>query len=145
VPRAGLYAAIRGLEINRVRIVPAPQPKASVVPERAAKAHSGRWTRPPELESVETALSSTAQDEQDYAETPDRPLRRRPRDSSDTPRARRELDPGENCLDYGGTLRLVGEVVSHIRDMITARQKLIKVARPVQPSQPGKRRRPHMP
>jgi transposase len=85
---------------------------------------------PPEPESVETVSVSTAQDEQDDGEAPDKPPRRRPRVSPDTPRERRELDPGENCPDCGGALRLVGEDVSQILDMITARLKLIEVARP---------------
>jgi transposase len=84
---------------------------------------------PPEPESVETAPASTAQDEQDDGEASDKPLRRRPRVSPDTPRERRELDPGESCPDCGGALRLVGEDVSQILDMITARLKLIEVAR----------------
>ena len=85
---------------------------------------------PPEPESVETAPASTEPDEQDNGEASDRPLRRRPRVSPDTPRERRELDPGESCPDCGGALRLVGEDVSQILDMITARLKLIEVARP---------------
>lgn len=85
---------------------------------------------PPEPESVETAPASTAQDEQDDGEASDKPLRRRPRVSPDTPRERRELDPGESCPDCGRALRLVGEDVSQILDMITARLKLIDVARP---------------
>ena len=85
---------------------------------------------PPEPDSVETAPASTAQDEQDDGEASDKPLRRRPRVSPDTPRERRELDPGESCPDCGGALRPVGEDVSQILDMITARLKLIEVARP---------------
>ena len=85
---------------------------------------------PPEPESVETEPASTKPDEQDNGEASDRPLRRRPRVSPDTPRERRELDPGESCPDCGGALRLVGEDVSQILDMITARLKLIEVARP---------------
>ena len=85
---------------------------------------------PPEPDSVETAPISTAQDEQDDGEAPEKAPRRRPRVSPDTPRERRELDPGESCPDCGGALRLVGEDVSQILDMITARLKLIEVARP---------------
>ena len=47
--------------------------------------------------------------------------RRRPRVSVDTPRERRELDPGETCPDCGGKLRVVGEDVSELLEMITAR------------------------
>ncbi|MBC7285625.1 IS66 family transposase, partial [Hoeflea sp.] len=55
---------------------------------------------------------------------------RRPRVSADTPRQRQELDPGSTCPDCGGDLRLVGEGVSEIIEMITAKLKVIEVARP---------------
>ncbi len=55
---------------------------------------------------------------------------RRPRVSADTPRERREFDPGNTCPDCGGDLRLVGEDVSEIIEMITAKLKVIEVARP---------------
>ncbi|OHC99646.1 MAG: hypothetical protein A2885_03930 [Sphingopyxis sp. RIFCSPHIGHO2_01_FULL_65_24] len=55
---------------------------------------------------------------------------RRPRVSADTPRERQELDPGSTCPDCGGDLRLVGEDVSEIIEMITAKLKVIEVARP---------------
>lgn len=54
----------------------------------------------------------------------------RPRVSADTPRERHELDPGSTCPDCGGDLRLVGEDVSEIIEMITAKLKVIEVARP---------------
>lgn len=55
--------------------------------------------------------------------------RRRPRVSDDTPRERRELDPGHDCPDYGGDLRVVGENVSELLDMIAAQLKVVEVAR----------------
>jgi transposase len=55
---------------------------------------------------------------------------RRPRVSADTPRERRELDPGSTCPDCGGALRVVGEDVSEILEMITAKLKVIEIARP---------------
>ncbi len=85
---------------------------------------------PPEPESVETARVSAAQDEQGDGDAPEKAPRRRPRVSPDTPRERREFDPGDTCPDCGGALRLVGEDVSQILDMIAARLKLIEVARP---------------
>ncbi|SNX74489.1 transposase IS166 family protein [Cereibacter ovatus] len=85
---------------------------------------------PPEPESVEATLVSAAPDEQGDGDAPEKAPRRRPRVSPDTPRERRELDPGETCPDCGGALRLVSEDVSQILDMITARLKLIEVARP---------------
>ena len=56
-------------------------------------------------------------------------LRRRPRVSDATPRERRELDPGSCCPDCGGDLRIVGEDVSELLDMIAAQMKVIQVAR----------------
>ncbi len=55
---------------------------------------------------------------------------RRPRVSADTPRQRHELDPGSTCPECGGELRLVGEDVSEILEMITAKLQIIEVARP---------------
>ncbi|MFZ7094511.1 IS66 family transposase [Primorskyibacter sp. 2E233] len=55
--------------------------------------------------------------------------RRRPRVSATTPRERRELDPGAACPDCGGDLRIVGEDVSELLDMITAQLKVIEIAR----------------
>ncbi|VWX53225.1 hypothetical protein NOVOSPHI9U_420468 [Novosphingobium sp. 9U] len=55
---------------------------------------------------------------------------RRPRVLADTPRERHEIDPGSTCPDCGGDLRLVGEDVSEILEMRTAKLKVIEVARP---------------
>lgn len=55
--------------------------------------------------------------------------RRRPRISKDTPRERRELDPGDNCPDCGGDLRVLGEDVSELIDMVAAQLKVIEIAR----------------
>jgi len=55
--------------------------------------------------------------------------RRRPRVSDATPRERRELDPGTCCPDCGGDLRVVGEDVSELLDMIAAQMKVIQIAR----------------
>jgi transposase len=60
--------------------------------------------------------------------TPSKP-RRRPRVSDATPRERRELDPGDTCPDCGGALRIVGEDVSELLDMIVAQLKVIEIAR----------------
>lgn len=56
-------------------------------------------------------------------------VRHRPRVSAATPRERRELDPGHACPDCGGELRLVGEDVSELLDMIAAQLKVIEIAR----------------
>lgn len=54
---------------------------------------------------------------------------RRPRISDSAPRERRELDPGDNCPDCGGDLRVLGEDVSELIDMIAAQLKVIEIAR----------------
>ena len=61
--------------------------------------------------------------------SPEKTRRRRPRVSELTPRERRELDPGEACPDCGGDLRVVGEDVSELIDMIAAQLKVIEIAR----------------
>lgn len=63
------------------------------------------------------------------SDAPGRKPRRRPRVSADTPRERRELDPGTDCPNCGGALRHVGEDVSEMLDMITAQLKVIEIAR----------------
>ncbi len=55
--------------------------------------------------------------------------RRRPRVSDDTPRERRELDPGYDCPDCGGDLRVVGEDVSELLEMIAAQLKVVEIVR----------------
>jgi len=55
--------------------------------------------------------------------------RRRPRVSEATPRERRELDPGQDCPNCGGDLRVVGEDVSELLDMVAAQLKVIEIAR----------------
>ncbi len=90
------------------------------------------------LEDLQVALAEAhdsphneCADAEDTA--PDAPeqkkLRRRPRVSEGTLRERRELDPGETCPDCGGALRIVGEDVSELLDMIAARLKVIEIAR----------------
>lgn len=63
-------------------------------------------------------------------EVADRPSRRRPRVSDSTPRERQELDPGSCCPDCGGDLRMVGEDVSEMLDLIAAQLKVVQIARP---------------
>jgi len=88
------------------------------------------------LEDLQVALAEAdgdPHDESDDAEEADAPgrtkPRRRPRVSDGTPRERRELDPGETCPDCGGGLRVVGEDVSELLDMIAAQLKVIEIAR----------------
>lgn len=63
------------------------------------------------------------------ADTVGQPPRRRPRVSDATPRERRELDPGACCPDCGGELRVVGEDVSEMLDMVAAQLKVVQIAR----------------
>lgn len=69
------------------------------------------------LEDLQVALAEaedTAPDEdleadaeeQQATEPAEQKQRRRPRVSKDTPRERRELDPGDSCPDCGGDLRV---------------------------------------
>lgn len=57
------------------------------------------------------------------------PRRRKPRVTAATPRERIVLDPGDSCPDCGGALRLVGEDVSEILDLIAAKLKVVETAR----------------
>jgi transposase len=63
------------------------------------------------------------------ASVPEKTMRRRPRVSDKAARERRELDPGTHCPACGGELRLVGEDVSKILDMIAAQMKVVEIAR----------------
>ncbi len=63
------------------------------------------------------------------ASTPEKTMRRRPRVSDKAARERRELDPGTHCPACGGELRLVGEDVSKILDMIAAQMKVVEIIR----------------
>ena len=81
------------------------------------------------LEDLQVALAEAddtpldgddeANTEEQAAATAEPRQRRRPKVSKDTPRERRELDPGDSCPDCGGELRVVGE------DMIAAQLKVI--------------------
>lgn len=90
------------------------------------------------LEDLQVAMAEgddNPHDESDTAKAPpggeaDRKKpRRRPRVSESTPRGRCEPDPGDSCPDCGGDLRVVGEDVSELLDMITAQLKVIEIAR----------------
>lgn len=92
------------------------------------------------LEDLKVALAEAddtlpdedeAPDAEDQTDTsPAEPKqRRRPKVSPGTPRERRELDPGHDCPDCGGQLRIVGEDVSELLDMIAAQLKVIEIVR----------------
>ena len=82
-------------------------------------------TPPEEDEALKQGPPSTEEAEV----APEKTRRRRPRVSQDTPRERRELNPGDTCPDCGGDLRVVGEDVSELLDMIAAQIKVIEIAR----------------
>lgn len=85
------------------------------------------------------AEASPAANEEATAETPPeaapeaapegKKARRRPAVSAQTPRERQELDPGASCPDCGGELRLVGEDVSEMLELVAAQIKVIQIAR----------------
>ena len=81
------------------------------------------------------AISAIAPDDDaelstnEQAAMPSSPRRRKPLVAEGTPRERIVLDPGDDCPHCGGTLRLVGEDVSEILELISARLKLIETAR----------------
>jgi hypothetical protein len=107
-----------------------------------------------EIEQLEVALeglliakaeasSAPASDEDDAPESTQpavaskRAPRPRPRVSAETPRERRELDPGTACPDCGGALRVVGEDVSEMLDLIAARLKVIEIGGSKNPVAPA--------
>ena len=81
------------------------------------------------------AISAIAPDDdvelsaEEQAAAPDTPRRRKPLVAAGTPRERIVLDPGDDCPECGGTLRLIGEDVSEILELISARLKVIETAR----------------
>lgn len=80
-------------------------------------------TAPADEDAADDAPTSASDD------TDERKPRRRPRVSDATPRERRELDPGTCCPDCGGDLRLVGEDVSEMLDLVAAQLKVLQIAR----------------
>lgn len=82
-----------------------------------------------EAETTPTEDSDPGEEDTTADEDDGKTPRRRPRVSDTTPRERRELDPGDTCPDCGGELRVVGEDVSELLDMIAARLKVIEIAR----------------
>lgn len=63
------------------------------------------------------------------ASVPEKIMRRRPRVTDKAVRERKELDPGVCCPACGGELRLVGEDVSEILDLVAAQMKVLELAR----------------
>jgi len=87
------------------------------------------------LEDVEIAIAAADLTPEpillaDTEATPEaQPKRGKPRVSDDVPRERVMLDPGETCAECGGKLRLVGEDVAEILELVAARLKVIETAR----------------
>lgn len=86
------------------------------------------------LEALEVAASAAREPEEEPKAEPavaePASMRRKPKVSEATPRERIVLDPGDACPDCGGELRLVGEDMSEILELISARLKVIETARP---------------
>lgn len=88
------------------------------------------------IASAESVTASADEDEADAAlevittgDIDGGKPRRRPRVSAMTPRERREIDPGSCCPDCGGDLRLVGEDMSEMLDLVAAQLKVLQIAR----------------
>ena len=63
------------------------------------------------------------------------PRRRgKPRVAATTVRERVVLDPGERCPDCGGTLRLVGEDVAEMLELVASQLKVLETARLKKPA-----------
>ena len=81
------------------------------------------------------AISATQPDDdvelsaEEQAAAPNTPRRRKPLVAVGTPRERIVLDPGNDCPECGGALRLIGEDVSEILELISAKLKVIETAR----------------
>ena len=86
------------------------------------------------LEALEVAASAARESEEEPKAEPavaePASMRRKPKVSEATPRERIVLDPGDACPACGGELRLVGEDMSEILELISARLKVIETARP---------------
>ena len=86
------------------------------------------------LEALEVAASAAREPEEEPEAEPaiaePASMRRKPKVSEATPRERIVLDPGDACPDCGGEVRLVGEDMSEILELISARLKVIETARP---------------
>ena len=91
-------------------------------------AAEGDTIEPEDPDADASVSADTEVEAEEPAEAP-KP-RRRPRVAEGTPRERRVLGPGEACPDCGGDLRIVGQDVSELVDLIAAKLKVIEIARP---------------
>ena len=85
-----------------------------------------------EIERAAANLNPEEPGDEPASTCPERPTPRRrgkPRLNGEVIRERIVLDPGTCCPDCGGALRLVGEDVSEILDLVQAKLKLIETAR----------------
>lgn len=121
----------------KVRIARLRRQKFGVSSEKIGREIDG------EIEQLELALETleekrAADDpgpdlgDDDTASTATRSTPRRrgkPRLSEDAPRERIVLDPGENCPECGGTLRMLGEDVSEILEFVAAKLEVVETVR----------------
>ena len=82
-------------------------------------AAEGDTIEPEDPDADASVSADTEVEAEEPAEAP-KP-RRRPRVAEGTPRERRVLGPGEACPDCGGDLRIVGQDVSELVDLIAAK------------------------
>jgi transposase len=88
------------------------------------------------LEDLQTDRAAEKTDESnntdDQAETgdkKDKKKRGRKKLPAHLPRERSVLDPGDSCPDCGGELRLLGEDINELLDFVSARLKVLQIAR----------------
>ena len=88
------------------------------------------------LEDLQTDRAAEQADESDEAgdrtqddDKQDKKKRGRKKLPANLPRERRVLDPGDVCPDCGGELRLLGEDINELLDYVSARLKVLQIAR----------------
>jgi len=84
------------------------------------------------LEDLQTDRAAEQAEESNEAEADekqDRKKRGRKKLPAHLPRERSVLDPGETCPDCGGELRLLGEDINELLDYVSAKLKVLQIAR----------------
>jgi transposase len=130
--RASLRAYEALIEALRTQIARLKKQKFGASSEKIAREIDQLQLALEDLEVARSAAGTPPTPDPDpvTAETVPQRRRGRPRVSESTPRERVVLDPGENCPDCGGPLRLVGEDSAEILELVAAKLKRIETARP---------------
>jgi transposase len=121
------------VEALRVQIVRLKKQKFGASSEKVARNIEQLELALEGLEVARAAIDNSAEEDEVVAPPPStlRPRRRgKPVLSEHVPSERLTLDPGSQCPGCGGELRLVGEDVSEILDLVQAQLKRIEIARP---------------